>query len=46
MVVHLRTEMSFYPHFCGLETVHKPFGVLMCVLLQPTEVVADGAPNL
>jgi len=44
-MVHLGTEMPFNLHLSRLEAIHKPLGVLMSILLQPTEVIANGIPD-
>ena len=44
-MVHLWTEVSFDLCFSGLKAVHESLGALVSVLLQPSKVVADGAPD-
>lgn len=43
--MHFGAEMSFNLHFSGLEVVFEPLGMFVGILLQPTEVLADSAPN-
>ena len=43
--MELGAETSFDLLFSGLETIYQPLSVLVGILLQPSKIIADGAPD-